>query len=576
MKKFKWTFKHIMLICIIVILTFSTVIVFYLGAVPGIRAGIDTGNKDDFLSGWANQYGRTYEIKELHNYSKELYMTEPFRLYKNIDDLSGGHTFYMHTKNLVVNIYVDDELVYKTAENGETGSLTAFDNYISFIMDESAQGKTMMLEIYKTKFSLGCCIDSMYIGSGQEIMNAMVSRSFFPLFSALIFAIFGVCFIFLGAFIHKSIDHYKGYIFFGIFLIIMAILSWLDNTLTFATIKNIFALENAYKVFMIAALPPMMIFIDENFELQHFLPIRVLIVAASAFTPITFVLHILGILPYTSLSVAIHAVLAVMAVVLLYELISFMNKVGSAKLGKERIDYISIIIFIFMVLFDIAHYYQGNGGERLLATRIGLYILMAAVTFSCFSEVVVLIRFGIKAQKIEKIAFTDANTGIGNLAAFKAKFDDLERSKSNYKYIGIIQFDVNNLKIINDSKGHEAGDLLIKTAASIIDQAFGPIGWCYRTGGDEFVAITTYSHAPVACEDAINKFENLIDRFNLRPNKPFDLRIAYGVAYYQSEDKSLQNKSLKEIHKIADERMYSKKKELKARYARTPEEAIIR
>ena len=93
-------------------------------------------------------------------------------------------------------------------------------------------------------------------------------------------------------------------------------------------------------------------------------------------------------------------------------------------------------------------------------------------------------------------------------------------------------------------------------------------------GGDEFVSITTYNHAPLACEEAINKFESAIEKFNKNPDKPFELHIAYGVAYYQNASSQFQ--SLKEVHKLADQRMYNKKKELKARFAKTPEEAAIR
>ena len=143
-----------------------------------------------------------------------------------------------------------------------------------------------------------------------------------------------------------------------------------------------------------------------------------------------------------------------------------------------------------------------------------------------------------------------------------------------HKYIAVVQFDVNNLKVINDSRGHEAGDMLIKSAADIINKSFGAVGNCYRTGGDEFVALVVNDHAPIECEEAIYRFNKLIDKFNDDPERPFDLRIAYGVAYFQNDKTA--NKTLKEIHKIADERMYENKKMLKARYARTAEEAIIR
>ena len=78
----------------------------------------------------------------------------------------------------------------------------------------------------------------------------------------------------------------------------------------------------------------------------------------------------------------------------------------------------------------------------------------------------------------------------------------------------------------------------------------------------------------LVCEDAINKFESMISQFNNNPDKPFTLRVAYGVAYYQNNSHQFQ--SLKEVHKLADERMYNHKRELKARYAKTAAEAEIR
>ena len=200
--------------------------------------------------------------------------------------------------------------------------------------------------------------------------------------------------------------------------------------------------------------------------------------------------------------------------------------------------------------------------------------MMAITLIAFFGEILNKIKLGVQAGRIGKIAFTDANTGIGNVAAFKAQFEELETKKFGHRYVGIVQFDVNNLKVINDSKGHEAGDLLIKSAADIINKSFGVIGNCYRTGGDEFVALILSDHAPIECEEAIYNFNKLIDKFNDSDDKPFDLRIAYGVAYYQSDQTS--NMSLKEVHKLADERMYENKKMLKQRYARNKAEAEIR
>ena len=53
----------------------------------------------------------------------------------------------------------------------------------------------------------------------------------------------------------------------------------------------------------------------------------------------------------------------------------------------------------------------------------------------------------------------------------------------------ICALDINGLKMVNDNLGHHAGDELIRGAADCIRGVFGPYGKCYRTGGDEFVAI---------------------------------------------------------------------------------------
>lgn len=65
-------------------------------------------------------------------------------------------------------------------------------------------------------------------------------------------------------------------------------------------------------------------------------------------------------------------------------------------------------------------------------------------------------------------------------------FRDQERLPED---LVIFSVDVNGLKLVNDHKGHEAGDELIKGAAQCIADELSAYGKCYRTGGDEFVAI---------------------------------------------------------------------------------------
>ena len=70
--------------------------------------------------------------------------------------------------------------------------------------------------------------------------------------------------------------------------------------------------------------------------------------------------------------------------------------------------------------------------------------------------------------------------------------------------------DVNGLKKVNDTKGHTAGDELIKGAANCLTLAVGNNGKVYRTGGDEFMAVL-FTENPEKIRDEIkNKADDKI------------------------------------------------------------------
>ena len=114
--------------------------------------------------------------------------------------------------------------------------------------------------------------------------------------------------------------------------------------------------------------------------------------------------------------------------------------------------------------------------------------------------------------------------------------------------------DVNGLKIVNDTKGHKAGDEYLREACMMVCKVFdhSPV---YRTGGDEFVVIATGS-------DFEERYELLAEL-----NKRVEDNIASGTAVIAagiSDFVAGQDKDLHSVMERADVLMYSRKKELKA------------
>lgn len=84
---------------------------------------------------------------------------------------------------------------------------------------------------------------------------------------------------------------------------------------------------------------------------------------------------------------------------------------------------------------------------------------------------------------------TDVLTGMKSRYAYNEALNTMSGPDSLPSNSAVFMIDINGLKQVNDQHGHSAGDELIQGTAQCISEVFSPYGECYRTGGDEFVAI---------------------------------------------------------------------------------------
>lgn len=95
-----------------------------------------------------------------------------------------------------------------------------------------------------------------------------------------------------------------------------------------------------------------------------------------------------------------------------------------------------------------------------------------------------LLYSGKLIQRLQALDFEDRLTQVGNLNALLAHLDELSSEKS----LGVIFGDVSELKEVNDTYGHEAGNQLLIKTASIFTLSFGDEA-VFRVGGDEFIVL---------------------------------------------------------------------------------------
>ena len=168
-------------------------------------------------------------------------------------------------------------------------------------------------------------------------------------------------------------------------------------------------------------------------------------------------------------------------------------------------------------------------------------------------------EFNQRFEQERVFARTDALTGTYNRNYFIEVEDDLNNKIKNktVKEFSAIVCDINDLKTINDTYGHNVGDQFIKDAASMLKDAFKE-SLLFRVGGDEFVII-------VSGNDYKHRVLNLtkLQKANATNKTNKKVIVACGMSDFDPST----DETLDDIIKRADFLMYENKKKLKAKLA---------
>ncbi len=163
-------------------------------------------------------------------------------------------------------------------------------------------------------------------------------------------------------------------------------------------------------------------------------------------------------------------------------------------------------------------------------------------------------------EAIRALSITDELTklynrrGFLNLAQQQLKIAD-RMNRGMYIFFA----DLDKMKWINDTFGHEKGDQALIATAAILKDTFRASDIIARMGGDEF-AVLAIEAAEVEPEILIQRLQNNIDSHNNRDNREYVLSISIGCAYYDPAVSC----SIDELMKQADKRMYENKQNKKS------------
>lgn len=166
-----------------------------------------------------------------------------------------------------------------------------------------------------------------------------------------------------------------------------------------------------------------------------------------------------------------------------------------------------------------------------------------------------------EVSRISVTAYTDALTGVRNKAAYNRTVEELElKIMAGMAKFAIVMIDLNHLKRVNDTYGHEHGDCYLKGACSIICNHFRH-SQVFRIGGDEFVVLLTgksYDQCDALVEDIEKQFTASASDTSKEPWERYSAAI--GAASFTKD----LDEHVDSVFKRADSTMYANKIRMKA------------
>ena len=165
--------------------------------------------------------------------------------------------------------------------------------------------------------------------------------------------------------------------------------------------------------------------------------------------------------------------------------------------------------------------------ERIRALQWWVIFSAGVALVALLALVAIQVR---NSRKLRRIALTDELTGLPNRRATIAHVkQQLERRAQARTPISLVALDIDHFKRINDTYGHDAGDVVLKRVAERLRESFRP-GFVGRVGGEEFLAVVAAADAdaaPAQAERARRAVES-IDLSDLHPS--LKTSSSFGIA----------------------------------------------
>ncbi len=513
-------------------------------------------------SGWnVRVRDEFYEDVNLNELSFDLTKRGDIVIYERTlpEKMVEGTVMQFYVTHATVDVRVDGELIYEYGKELYDENRMLGYGYHFVDIPHSSAGKQLEITLCVSEKDAFANLDAPELDNGAHIMRNFVIDRRLAVAVILFLVVFGVVFIMATVFFSfEGADFYRllNLAFFALSVGIWNLCNY-DIIMVFTynlRVKGIIEFSAIYGAptflfgyFFEEALKGGKI---QKYSYLAIYGMQIAFVAIASVLQCTRIVHFPQMLKYNQM------IMGCMAIYLLVIL-------AKSILKKEKDHTILMIGMVIMVLIaggDIVRYnlqlYFGGfkGGHFKNYTYMGIFIFVLSLMVDFMRRTSATLYSAARNETLEKMAYIDSLTGLLNRRRCEEIYDEIDKKKSDY---AVVALDLNNLKKVNDSLGHEAGDLYLREFGTVLSKAFADCGDVIRTGGDEFLVVIK-NPGKIDIEEKIAKMNALIGKLN-ECHANWNMSTAYGICYGSEEEVS----NIREADRVADARMYEKKYEMK-------------
>lgn len=459
--------------------------------------------------------------------------------------LSQNEALIINGRNISIEVFINKKQIFSNyfIENEKHFGNTIGDFWSLVDLDENQSGNEITLSFSPIGISNDSAILEIYLDTQSSFVINFLKTNFLKLSALILILIFCIItlIVAISEFFTKReyslTDFYMGIFLFNVFLWL-----YLNMLVTKFIIDNVMFF-NMLAVFAFLILPITFLLFLTTVHKKQSKSIKLTIVAYSIYSIVRVLLYIFNILNLSSDDSITDMIIAVIIMFVLLE--SFINPtIWLSKTIKN-----ATILICILTIAAIACSYLN---ESLISIfYIGVILFCVLVFLDRLKQTNNLKLQAKEYETYKTLAMNDVVTDTKNRLAFNTDIADVI-GKHN---IAIVVTDLNNLKTVNDTLGHIAGDTVIASLGLHLKEIVDKIGTVYRMGGDEFAVIM------LDCtEENLNTVKALLltPKYIMVNGERLLLDFSFGVA--ESDCLECSPQEFYKVFHDADERMYYNKR----------------